>query len=327
MHTDSLLDFLHVYTSPALLFNLQGELLFSNRAAELCQGGEIATEIQAQQAIFNQPDKSIPSEIQTAIYVKTQAEEFNFRFSTPAPVPPTAVASSSSARGSSHHARSSSSRPSSSSSTARPTSSSSSSSSSRPRSAKRRSRPTSRSGFNGPSDLSGAVNETANDALNNEDNEWMDEDYPTPTGFSVERRQLHWKVTKTRCRRIVALAQEKATTDIPTTCDKDMEIQKEITPVIRTPWQSQPRFESLKKGGGVMGDRIRNFDWANHPLGAISSWPQARVEMVGLILRSPVPMTAYLEQPAYVLYNDAYIAVLGQTKHRAGGELHFFTQT
>lgn len=69
-----------------------------------------------------------------------------------------------------------------------------------------------------------------------------------------------------------------------------------------------------------MGDKIRNFDWDNHPLGGISSWPQARVEMVGLILRSPVPMTAYLEHEAYVVYNDAYIAVLGQTKHRSGGE-------
>lgn len=69
-----------------------------------------------------------------------------------------------------------------------------------------------------------------------------------------------------------------------------------------------------------MGERVRNFNWTDHALGPISSWPQARVEMVGLVLRSPVPMTAYLEHPAYVIYNDAYIAVLGQTKHNAGGE-------
>lgn len=69
-----------------------------------------------------------------------------------------------------------------------------------------------------------------------------------------------------------------------------------------------------------MGERVRNFNWSDHALGPIGSWPQARVEMVGLVLRSPVPMTAYLEHPAYVIYNDAYIAVLGQTKHNAGGE-------
>ena len=64
-----------------------------------------------------------------------------------------------------------------------------------------------------------------------------------------------------------------------------------------------------------MGERIRAFDWGSHPLGKIDFWPQARVEMIGMILASPVPMTAYLEDEAYVLYNDAYIQVLGSGKH------------
>lgn len=148
--------------------------------------------------------------------------------------------------------------------------------------------------------------------------QWEDEDYATPTGFSVERRQMQWKVTQTKCKRVVALAQDTATLSIPQMCAKDLAAEHEVTAVIRTSWQNQPRFEVLKRGGGIMGERVRSFNWDDHPLGPISSWPQARVEMVGLVLRSPVPMTAYLEHPGYVIYNDAYIAVLGQTKHQAG---------
>lgn len=299
MHTDSLLDFLHVYTSPALLFNLQGELLFENAAAELCTGGEISTEVQAQSAIFKQPQAALPTEVETSIYVKIQSEEFNFNYTTPA------VGTS----GGDPASRSSSSRPSSSSSArSRP-----GSSSGRPSSAKRRIRPTSRQ--NAQNGLSGSRDST--------DSEWQDEDCSTPTGYTVERRQLHWKVTQTKCRRVVALAQEKATAKIPTLCAKDLLAQKDVTPVIRTPWERQPRFESIKKGGGTMGERVRAFDWDNHPLGPIGSWPQARVEMVGLVLRSPVPMTAYLEKEAYVIYNDSYIAVLGHTKHTSGGKFDF----
>lgn len=334
MHTDSLLDFLHIYTSPALLFNLQGELLYANAAAELCHGGEISTEAQAQSAIFKQhqhqqlPSFTPPEEIQTSIYVKVQAEaeEFNFRFQTPA-------TSSSASTSTSSLSRSSSSRPSSSSSTARPPSSSSASGrGSRPASAKRKSRPNSRSGSilnNNSNGGSGTATGTEWQQHDGEEdyNGGDEEDYPTPTGFTTERRQLHWKVTKTKCKRVVALAQEKSSSfsvaTVPTTCTKEQEVQKDITPVIRTPWQRQPRFEPMKQGGGEMGEKVRAYDWDNHPLGGIGSWPQARVEMVGLVLRSPVPMTAYLEDEAYVVYNDAYIAVLGQTKHRSGGELTF----
>jgi hypothetical protein len=306
MHHDSLLDFLQVYASPALLFNQQGELLYQNRASELCEGGEIATEVQAQSAIFKQPSLQsiLPVEIHTSIYIKVPSEDVHFNFTKPHPeAAATSTRSSASRRSSSSSTSSSIARP--------------GSSSSRPSSAKRRTRPSSKQASLGglSNGSAGAGTSTGNgDAAD----QWEDEDCSTPTGYAIERRQLQWKVTQTKCKRVVALAQETASVTIPQMSAKDLAEQHKVTAIISTSWQNQPRFEVLKRGGGIMGDSVRSFNWDDHPLGPIRSWPQARVEMVGLVLRSPVPMTAYLEHAGYVIYNDAYIAVLGQTKHQAG---------
>ena len=142
----------------------------------------------------------------------------------------------------------------------------------------------------------------------------VEDEAGTPT-VDEDLQSVLWNITNCPCGRILALAQDNPADPLPRLDEAASLMLRKVKPNIRLPWQEQKRFSCLVKGGGEMGDRIRNHDWASHPLGKIDYWPQARVEMVGMILASPVPMTAYLESEAYVLYNDAYIQVLGSGKH------------
>ena len=142
-----------------------------------------------------------------------------------------------------------------------------------------------------------------------------DDDGPeTPTPRDEQQRTL-WKVTQTTDRRIVVIAQECINEPLPDMPDDDIAALHLAKPIINLSWREQPRFEPLRRGEGQMAELIRNFDWVNHPLGAIETWPQARVELVGMILCSFVPMTAYLEKEAFTLYNDAFRQCLGPSKH------------
>jgi PAS domain S-box-containing protein len=67
-----------------------------------------------------------------------------------------------------------------------------------------------------------------------------------------------------------------------------------------------------------MGARIRNFDWARTPLGAIEAWPQAMRTAVSICLNSRFPMVLWLGPELTMLYNDAWRPVLGATKHPHG---------
>ena len=64
-------------------------------------------------------------------------------------------------------------------------------------------------------------------------------------------------------------------------------------------------------GGGEMGRRIRAFEWALTPLGAIVDWPVALRTTVGLILRSPVPIVTLWGPAGIMIYNDAYSVFAG----------------
>ena len=62
-------------------------------------------------------------------------------------------------------------------------------------------------------------------------------------------------------------------------------------------------------GGGDMGRRIREFDWASHPLGEPSTWPPALRMAVSLCLNSNFPTAVYWGPELYVLYNDAWAPI------------------
>lgn len=55
-----------------------------------------------------------------------------------------------------------------------------------------------------------------------------------------------------------------------------------------------------------MGERIRAFDWASHPLGDPAGWPPALRMAMSLCLSSSFPTAVYWGPQMYVLYNDAW---------------------
>jgi PAS domain-containing protein len=70
------------------------------------------------------------------------------------------------------------------------------------------------------------------------------------------------------------------------------------------------------QGGGAMGQRIRAFDWANHPMGEPQHWPGALRMAISLCLNSSFPTAIYWGPQYHVLYNDAW-SVIPADKHPA----------
>src|SRR5579863_2630552 len=69
-------------------------------------------------------------------------------------------------------------------------------------------------------------------------------------------------------------------------------------------------------GGGEMGERTRNLDWSATPVGPIAHWPRGLKMAVSICLGSRYPIVIWWGSPAYTMfYNDAYIPILGVTKH------------
>jgi PAS domain S-box-containing protein len=66
-----------------------------------------------------------------------------------------------------------------------------------------------------------------------------------------------------------------------------------------------------------MGMLIRGFDWAATSLGPIPSWPQSLKSVVDTVLNSPLAMVLLMGHERIMLYNDEYIAILGD-KHPRG---------
>ncbi|WP_315974421.1 sensor histidine kinase [Microvirga sesbaniae] len=62
-------------------------------------------------------------------------------------------------------------------------------------------------------------------------------------------------------------------------------------------------------GGGEMGERIRQHDWAATALGPVGTWPQSLKTAVDIMLASPGPVAILWGADRIQLYNDGYIAV------------------
>jgi signal transduction histidine kinase len=71
-------------------------------------------------------------------------------------------------------------------------------------------------------------------------------------------------------------------------------------------------------GGGAMADIIRRRDWSDSPLGPPETWPGALKMAVGTCLSSRFPMVVWWGPDLLMLYNDAWIPILGESKHPAG---------
>ncbi len=64
-------------------------------------------------------------------------------------------------------------------------------------------------------------------------------------------------------------------------------------------------------GGGAMGDRMRVRDWGVTPWGAAATWPQPLKTLVGVMLAAKQPMFLCWGPAQSMLFNDAYLPVLG----------------
>src|SRR5262245_50509388 len=67
---------------------------------------------------------------------------------------------------------------------------------------------------------------------------------------------------------------------------------------------------------GEMGARVRAFDWSQTSLGPLASWPLGLRTLVDLVLSARQPGYIVWGPTLTLLYNDAFISILG-TKHPA----------
>lgn len=70
-----------------------------------------------------------------------------------------------------------------------------------------------------------------------------------------------------------------------------------------------PPYPLFMQGGHEMGHRIRDFDWASHPLGPPHLWPPALQMALSLCLNSSFPTAIYWGPQLHVLYNDAWSVI------------------
>ncbi|MET3131720.1 PAS domain S-box-containing protein [Oxalobacteraceae bacterium GrIS 1.11] len=64
--------------------------------------------------------------------------------------------------------------------------------------------------------------------------------------------------------------------------------------------------------GGEMGARMRAHDWSGSALGEPSHWPAALATVVNLVLTAKFPMFILWGEQFSYLYNDSYMALLGE---------------
>lgn len=69
-----------------------------------------------------------------------------------------------------------------------------------------------------------------------------------------------------------------------------------------------PEFLS---GGGELGQRIREYDWANTSLGPVETWPQSLRTCIRIMLTSRQPIWIGWGRELIKFYNDPYKAIVG----------------
>jgi PAS domain S-box-containing protein len=73
--------------------------------------------------------------------------------------------------------------------------------------------------------------------------------------------------------------------------------------------------------GGVMGQKIRAFDWSKTPLGPVNTWSATLKVTVNTVLSSSFPMCLFWGADLIAIYNDGYAPILGQKPEALGEPL------
>ncbi|MFD2145252.1 PAS domain-containing sensor histidine kinase [Mucilaginibacter antarcticus] len=75
-------------------------------------------------------------------------------------------------------------------------------------------------------------------------------------------------------------------------------------------------YTNYLKGGGEMGQLIREFNWSSTPLGHPQGWSQSLLTTLSIILNAKFPMFLFWGPDLIQFYNDAYRPSLGNNgKH------------
>ncbi|MFY9807727.1 MAG: histidine kinase, partial [Pseudonocardiaceae bacterium] len=77
---------------------------------------------------------------------------------------------------------------------------------------------------------------------------------------------------------------------------------------------------SFLASGGRTGELIAELDWSSTPLGPIAGWPQSLRTAVSICLTSRHPMVIWWGPELVLIYNDAWVPILGPAKHPALGK-------
>ena len=78
-------------------------------------------------------------------------------------------------------------------------------------------------------------------------------------------------------------------------------------------------LNTVLAGGGEMGALMRSIDWASTPLGPVSAWPQSLRTTVSTCLHSRFPILVWWGPELVMLYNDAYVTLIGGKHPQALG--------
>jgi hypothetical protein len=77
------------------------------------------------------------------------------------------------------------------------------------------------------------------------------------------------------------------------------------------------RESEIFSGGGETGALMRSLDWSKTVLGTPDAWPSSLKTAVSICLNSRFPIVIFWGREFAVLYNDAYIPMLGPKHPRA----------
>src|SRR5947209_1963124 len=71
-------------------------------------------------------------------------------------------------------------------------------------------------------------------------------------------------------------------------------------------------------GDGPMADAARAHDWASTPLGPLELWSETLLANVNTLLSSPLPSILFWGDEMTQIYNDAFVPLLSEDRHRGG---------
>jgi signal transduction histidine kinase len=110
-----------------------------------------------------------------------------------------------------------------------------------------------------------------------------------------------------------AITKSEFTQELPTTIKRLFE--SPVSETVGAPKAETAVTPGWVRGGGALGQLVREFDWTKTPLGAIEQWPQSLKTVVRTLLASRFAMWMSWGPELTFLYNDDYARMTLGKKH------------